>query len=104
VSNQANAYTDCWSANIVDTNPEPWVTPARHSQVGSGGWEGLPREYSGEHVPSVQSLQAWLGAWEAEPSHGWVHGHDSLGGSRGWMNRLNLSVFLARAASSYHKP
>jgi hypothetical protein len=42
--------------------------------VGSGGWEGLPREYSGEHIPSVQSLQAWLGAWEAEPSQNLVQG------------------------------
>jgi hypothetical protein len=104
VSDEANAFTDCWSVNIIDTNTTGGATPGRHPQASNGGWEGLPQEHSGEHIPSTQSMQDWIGAWEAEPSHGWVHGHDSLGGSRGWMNRLNLSVFLARAASSYHKP
>lgn len=74
MSDEANAYTDCWSANIVDINHGSWEVPARHSQAGSGGWEGLPQEHSGEHVPSAQSLQAWQGAWEAEPSQNQVQG------------------------------
>ncbi|KAM0842749.1 hypothetical protein ACQ4PT_058165 [Festuca glaucescens] len=74
VSDEANAYADCWSTNIVETNPATMVSHALHGQMGNDGWDGLPQERSGEHVPSAQSLQAWLGAWEAEPSPNLLQG------------------------------
>jgi hypothetical protein len=35
--------------------------------MGMDSWAGLPMERSGEHVPSVHSMQAWGNAWVEEP-------------------------------------
>jgi hypothetical protein len=78
-SDDAIAFTDCWSANIIDTNTVEGATPCQYTQANIGAWEGLPLERSGEHIPSTQSMQDWIGAWEAEPSHGMMHEHGQIG-------------------------
>jgi hypothetical protein len=41
-SDEANAFTDCWSANIIETNTTGGAPLDHHPLVINGGWQELP--------------------------------------------------------------
>jgi hypothetical protein len=75
---EANAYEDCWSANIAEIVPQ--VMPGL---MGLNSWADPAEERSGDHVPTMHSMQNWHGTWEAEPHPGLIGTEDRLFGPSG---------------------